>query len=122
MVVNQKRSILVSRWARMPNIAPQAIAVAVAAPRPNKRDCDMVDSYHDSKGPHRVASLRVTVATMIHALLLAAVSATQPCTAAENHQFDFWLGNWTVTTKAGKPAGKDLVTRDYDGCVVIEHW
>lgn len=59
---------------------------------------------------------------MIYALILAAVATTAPCTTAANHQFDFWVGDWTVTTKDGKPAGTDLVTRDYDGCVVIEHW
>ena len=59
---------------------------------------------------------------MFHALLLAAATATAPCSDPANHQFDFWLGNWTVATKDGKPAGKDLVTRDYDGCVIIEHW
>ena len=59
---------------------------------------------------------------MIHALILAAVAAAAPCTASENRQFDFWIGNWTVKTKDGKPAGKDLVSREYDGCVVIEHW
>lgn len=59
---------------------------------------------------------------MLATLILAAVAATAPCSAPANHQFDFWVGNWAVTTKDGRPAGKDLVTRDYDGCVVIEHW
>jgi hypothetical protein len=59
---------------------------------------------------------------MFHALFFAATVASAPCSAAADHQFDFWVGNWTVTAKDGKPAGKDLVTRDYNGCVIIEHW
>ena len=29
-----------------------------------------------------------------------------PCSAPEYHQFDFWLGDWEVTTPDGKPAGQ----------------
>lgn len=45
-----------------------------------------------------------------------------PCTAAEYHQFDFWLGRWTVTNPAGKPVGTSVIDRQADGCVVQEHW
>ncbi len=48
--------------------------------------------------------------------------APAPCTAPEHRQFDFWLGDWTVTGKAGKLAGTNLVTRELGGCVLQEHW
>ena len=43
------------------------------------------------------------------------------CPAAVNRQFDFWLGDWTVSV-GGTPAGTNLVTSEEDGCVVHEHW
>lgn len=49
-------------------------------------------------------------------------AAPAPCTGAEFHQFDFWLGRWTVTNPAGKPAGTSVIDRQADGCVVQEHW
>jgi hypothetical protein len=39
--------------------------------------------------------------------------------------FDFWLGDWDVR-RAGapesSPPSENLVTLEYDGCVVMEHW
>lgn len=48
--------------------------------------------------------------------------AAPPCSAPEYHQFDFWLGDWEVTTPDGKPAGTNLVTRPLGDCVLQEHW
>jgi hypothetical protein len=45
-----------------------------------------------------------------------------PCTAAENRQFDFWIGDWDVTTLDGKPAGTNLITPILNGCVLHESW
>src|SRR5262249_54041254 len=45
-----------------------------------------------------------------------------PCTAAEYRQFDFWLGDWNVYAPDGSLAGTNDVTREYDGCVLQEHW
>jgi hypothetical protein len=47
---------------------------------------------------------------------------TRPdCSAVEHHQFDFWLGKWTVTA-AGKPAGTSHIESVMNGCGVLEHW
>ena len=54
--------------------------------------------------------------------LHAAPAPAAPCSAPEYAQFDFWLGDWDVTNPAGKPAGHNLVTREYGGCVLQEHW
>jgi hypothetical protein len=45
-----------------------------------------------------------------------------PCTAQEYRQFDFWLGNWDVIDPSGKLAGTNRITREFDGCVLQEHW
>jgi hypothetical protein len=44
------------------------------------------------------------------------------CDSAEHRQFDFWIGEWEVTTPDGKPAGRNSITLEMKGCVVHEHW
>ena len=38
------------------------------------------------------------------------------CNGPEYHQFDFWVGDWNVTS-GGQMAGMNLVTLDVVGCV-----
>lgn len=52
----------------------------------------------------------------------AAPAAPPPCTAPEQRQFDFWLGQWEVTLPDGKPAGRSRIESILDGCVVLENW
>jgi hypothetical protein len=53
----------------------------------------------------------------------AASSASgAPCSAAEFHQFDFWIGEWEVTTPEGKPAGTSRVSAVLGGCALQENW
>jgi hypothetical protein len=44
------------------------------------------------------------------------------CTALENRQFDFWVGNWQVRNHAGTFEGSDRVTREYGNCTLQEHF
>lgn len=37
-------------------------------------------------------------------------------------QFDFWLGQWEVKDQAGKFAGRNAITAEQNGCVIIEQW
>lgn len=43
------------------------------------------------------------------------------CGAPEFHQFDFWVGEWRVTS-GGQVAGANSVTLEEDGCLIHEHW
>lgn len=43
------------------------------------------------------------------------------CSASEHHQFDFWVGDWTVTVQ-GKPAGTNRIEASLKGCVLVESW
>ncbi|TDR41239.1 hypothetical protein DFR29_111153 [Tahibacter aquaticus] len=72
-------------------------------------------------------------AIVLGAILLAgAVSAAEPtaapaakkaaCSAAEFRQFDFWIGDWTVTAPDGKPAGRNRISAILDGCAISEEW
>jgi hypothetical protein len=44
------------------------------------------------------------------------------CTAPEHRQFDFWLGDWEVKDPKGNIAGTNLITSEFAGCVLQEHW
>jgi tetratricopeptide (TPR) repeat protein len=48
----------------------------------------------------------------------------RPCAyAAENRQFDFWLGEWNaVTTQGAIPAGDSKIELILEDCVVLENW
>jgi hypothetical protein len=52
----------------------------------------------------------------------AASASAAPCGAAEYRQFDFWAGNWDVKDPSGQVVGTNRITREYDGCVLQEHW
>jgi hypothetical protein len=44
-----------------------------------------------------------------------------PCKAGPYREFDFWLGEWSVTS-GGAFGGTNDVTSELDGCLVAEHW
>ncbi len=50
------------------------------------------------------------------------LKSTLPCQTAEYRQFDFWLGDWSVHNPAGQKVGDNLVTREQEGCLLVEHW
>ncbi len=56
--------------------------------------------------------------------LLALVSSGQqlPPVPAESGQFDFWAGNWEVTTPDGKVAGYNDIKSLLGGCVLQENY
>ncbi|HEX7981799.1 MAG TPA: hypothetical protein VF461_24550 [Gemmatimonadaceae bacterium] len=46
-----------------------------------------------------------------------------PCAdAPERHRFDFWIGEWEVTTPAGGRAGTSSVQSVSGGCALLENW
>jgi hypothetical protein len=49
------------------------------------------------------------------------------CTGAAHREFDFWLGEWDVVPNGqplppGSSPGRNVITKEYDGCVVLERW
>lgn len=55
-------------------------------------------------------------------LPLAAGAMPSSCADPAYKQFDFWLGDWNVTTPDGKLVGRDHVEKLYGGCVLKENW
>lgn len=49
---------------------------------------------------------------------------SQPATCGGEafKQFDFWIGNWDVTTPDGNLAGENLITSEENGCLILERW
>ena len=46
-----------------------------------------------------------------------------PCMSRpESRMFDFWVGDWDVTTLPGQPAGKSSVQLLLEGCALYENW
>ncbi|MGK2856927.1 MAG: tetratricopeptide repeat protein [Thermoanaerobaculia bacterium] len=52
----------------------------------------------------------------------AVVARLVPCGTPEYRQFDFWVGNWEVRDPAGNVVGRNDVTLELDGCMIMEHW
>ena len=53
----------------------------------------------------------------------AASRAPTPCAnEPERHRFDFWIGEWDVTTPDGNPAGSSVVQSVSGGCALLENW
>lgn len=48
--------------------------------------------------------------------------AQSNCDAPQYRQFDFWLGEWKVTTPDGKLAGHNTITLSHGNCVLSEHY
>jgi hypothetical protein len=45
-----------------------------------------------------------------------------PCSSAEHHAFDFWIGRWEVRGSDGKLLGTSWVEPVSGGCALVEHW
>lgn len=55
-------------------------------------------------------------------LACAEIAWAAPCDAVEHRAFDFWLGEWRVTTTDGKVAGTNRIESRYGGCVLHERY
>jgi len=45
----------------------------------------------------------------------------KPCSSAEYRQFDFWIGDWNVTSGTD-PAGTNSIHLIHGGCALQENW
>jgi hypothetical protein len=56
-------------------------------------------------------------------LLAGPATPPMPCAnAPDNRAFDFWAGDWDVTTLGGTPVGKSSVQVVSGGCALLENW
>jgi hypothetical protein len=53
----------------------------------------------------------------------AAQAVAAPCQSDLNRRrFDFWVGEWNVEDRTGKPSGRSSVQRVSGGCALLENW
>ena len=69
-----------------------------------------------------MTTLKAAIAVSATLAAGAASAATPPCAEGPFRQFDFWAGEWDVRDADGKEAGVNRITREENGCVLIEHW
>lgn len=66
---------------------------------------------------------RSTCLALLLALQGATAWAAPPCASANHHQFDFWIGDWTVSrADNGAYAGENRIEPMLDGCALQESW
>ncbi len=79
---------------------------------------------HSSGWP--VRALRWTAAVALAMCLgtpnPALAQQPAPCAGDEHRQFDFWIGEWEVTTPQGQRAGSNSIQSILGGCVLYESW
>lgn len=73
----------------------------------------------------------IAIAAALMTMACASAEAQQtapqppPCTGAEFHQMDFWLGTWDAryaNDPSAPPDGQNVITREYGGCVIQEQF
>ena len=69
-----------------------------------------------------VAARVVVLALGSAGMLFSAEPLHGQCSSAQNHQFDFVVGNWLVRDSSGHAIGTVTVSHEYGGCVLIERW
>jgi hypothetical protein len=82
------------------------------------------------RGAPGKAMLAVCVAVAVSSSLPAQTSSPPPpspkppqCSSdPERHRFDFWLGQWEVTTEGGTVVGSSVIQSVSKGCALLENW
>lgn len=44
------------------------------------------------------------------------------CCTEKHREFDFWIGEWTVTDTSGREIGTNRIEKTQNDCVLQEHW
>lgn len=75
--------------------------------------------------PRSSLRLLAAIAVLSPSLALTQTPAAAPpppnCDAAVRRQFDFWVGDWSVTVN-GKHAGDNRIDKILGGCALLENW
>ena len=118
---------------RAQGLSPQLVEYGIAAVFVSKKDKDRAFEHLEKAAQHGLRPEQLSADADLAELksdprfrkILEMVTRNQkPCAyAAENRQFDFWLGQWTVVTSTGaRPAGDSRIELILGDCVVQENW
>ena len=75
-------------------------------------------TFHSCPPTHEIPALLSLSLTAF----AVAQTAPQPALPPESRQFDFWVGDWDVTTPEGKPAGTNKIEQVSGGAALLENW
>jgi hypothetical protein len=64
----------------------------------------------------------ITITLLIMTLSLNAQTNSCNCCTEKHAEFDFWIGSWNVTNPDGTPAGKNIIEKEQDNCMLRENW
>jgi hypothetical protein len=53
---------------------------------------------------------------------MPALAHAGACDDADHRAFDFWIGDWDVTNAANDKHTHNVITREYEDCVIHEHY
>jgi hypothetical protein len=78
----------------------------------------------------RLARLRIHFVLLFGLAVFSGLAGAQsqqpaptPCASdPERHRFDFWIGEWDVTTQGGTPVGSSVIQSVSGGCALLENW
>jgi hypothetical protein len=62
------------------------------------------------------------VAMLLAVLSQPVLALAGACDGADHRAFDFWIGDWDVTNAANSHHTRNVITREYYGCVIHEHY
>lgn len=63
-----------------------------------------------------------TLCMILFSLVLFAQNKPCNCCTEKHAEFDFWVGTWEVTNPDGTKAGKNVISKIQDQCVLQENW
>jgi hypothetical protein len=92
------------------------------------RSCDKPQPHGSTtltfrqKGRHLISAIAGTALLVCTPHSSAQSAAGKLCQADVFRQFDFWVGEWDVRDRAGKLAGRNIITLEENGCVLLERW
>jgi len=66
-------------------------------------------------------ALLLPIASMAQETDANSPAPAKPCDSPEYRQFDFWVGDWNVTSD-GQPAGTNSIHEIHNGCALQENW
>lgn len=69
--------------------------------------------------------MRKTLVAVLFGIAVPTTAAAQSpaaCSGSEFHQFDYWVGSWTVKNTDGELQGHNRVESISGGCAILENW
>ncbi len=68
--------------------------------------------------------MRLILPVLFFFLFFSANSQTNPCNCCSEKysEFDFWVGEWTVTNPDGSQAGTNTIAKSQGNCLLQENW